>query len=192
MTASTDATSSAPSTSSSRHSRLSDPSPGGGAAAAVSAALAASLTAMVVRLSLDRPKYAEHRRPARRRRWQPRTRHGCGFLELAEEDADGLRGLSRRAQPAARDRGARGGPRRCHARCREAHRACHWRSSRPATRRSELVDRAGRPHQPLRGQRSGGRRTPARQRRSRRGGQRSRQPRPRSATRATPAPSAPS
>lgn len=34
--------------------------PGGGAAAAVAAALGASLTAMVVRLSRDRPKYAEH------------------------------------------------------------------------------------------------------------------------------------
>ncbi len=36
-----------------------EPAPGGGAAAALSAALAASLTAMVVRLSLDRPKYAD-------------------------------------------------------------------------------------------------------------------------------------
>lgn len=62
------------------------PVPGGGAAAAVSAALAASLTAMVVRLSLDRPKYAEFAAlhdealaasDATRRR----------FLQLADEDA---------------------------------------------------------------------------------------------------------
>jgi formiminotetrahydrofolate cyclodeaminase len=36
------------------------PAPGGGAAAAVAAALGASLTSMVVRLSLDRPKYEQH------------------------------------------------------------------------------------------------------------------------------------
>lgn len=34
--------------------------PGGGAATAVAAVLAASLTSMVVRLSVDRPKYAQH------------------------------------------------------------------------------------------------------------------------------------
>jgi formiminotetrahydrofolate cyclodeaminase len=36
------------------------PTPGGGAATAVAAVLAASLTAMVVRLSVDRPKYELH------------------------------------------------------------------------------------------------------------------------------------
>lgn len=60
--------------------------PGGGAAAAITAALGASLTAMVVRLSLDRPKYSDHARlhaevltasDAARAR----------FLELADADA---------------------------------------------------------------------------------------------------------
>lgn len=62
------------------------PVPGGGAAAAVSAALAASLTAMVVRLSLDRPKYAdfaELHRDALDASDATRLR----FLQLAEEDA---------------------------------------------------------------------------------------------------------
>jgi formiminotetrahydrofolate cyclodeaminase len=63
-----------------------EPVPGGGAAAAVSAALAASLTAMVVRLSLDRPKYAEFgelHTAALAASDTARTR----FLELADEDA---------------------------------------------------------------------------------------------------------
>lgn len=63
-----------------------EPVPGGGVAAAVSAALAASLTAMVVRLSLDRPRYSDFAdlhtevlaaSDAARER----------FLELADEDA---------------------------------------------------------------------------------------------------------
>ena len=62
------------------------PVPGGGSAAAIAAALAASLTSMVVRLSLGRPAYAAHA-----------ALHGEGlassdaarsrFLSFAEEDA---------------------------------------------------------------------------------------------------------
>lgn len=63
------------------------PTPGGGAAAAVAASLAASLSAMVIRLSIGRSKYEQHAdlhtealsaAEAGRRR----------FLELADEDAD--------------------------------------------------------------------------------------------------------
>jgi formiminotetrahydrofolate cyclodeaminase len=60
--------------------------PGGGAAAATSAALAASLTAMVVRLSLDRPKYADFsdlHAEALTASDAARSR----FLELADADA---------------------------------------------------------------------------------------------------------
>ena len=62
------------------------PVPGGGAAAAVSAALAAGLTAMVVRLSLDRAKYADFadlHAEALAASDVARAR----FLELADEDA---------------------------------------------------------------------------------------------------------
>ncbi len=62
------------------------PTPGGGAAAAVAAALGASLTSMVVRLSLDRPKYAEHaalHAEALEQSDAARVR----FLELADADA---------------------------------------------------------------------------------------------------------
>ena len=62
------------------------PVPGGGAAAAVSAALASSLTAMVVRLSLDRPKYADFvdlHGEALTASDASRIR----FLELADDDA---------------------------------------------------------------------------------------------------------
>jgi len=62
------------------------PTPGGGAAAAIAASLAASLTAMVVRLSLDRPKYADHadlHAVALDASDAARVR----FLELADQDA---------------------------------------------------------------------------------------------------------
>jgi formiminotetrahydrofolate cyclodeaminase len=62
------------------------PVPGGGAACAVSAALAAALTAMVVRLSLDRPKYvgfASLHAEALAASDTARAR----FLELADADA---------------------------------------------------------------------------------------------------------
>lgn len=62
------------------------PTPGGGAAAGVAAALGASLTAMVVRLSLDRPKFVEHvalHREALEASDAARAR----FLEQADADA---------------------------------------------------------------------------------------------------------
>jgi methenyltetrahydrofolate cyclohydrolase len=62
------------------------PTPGGGSAAAVAAALAASLTEMVVRLSLARPKYEQHAElyaDALTASNAARTR----FLELADDDA---------------------------------------------------------------------------------------------------------
>jgi glutamate formiminotransferase/formiminotetrahydrofolate cyclodeaminase len=62
------------------------PAPGGGAAAAVSAALAASLTAMVVRLSLDRPKYADFA-DLHREALDGSDATRLRFLELADEDA---------------------------------------------------------------------------------------------------------
>lgn len=62
------------------------PTPGGGAAAAVAGTLAASLTAMVVRLSLGRPRYADHadlHAEALAASDAARSR----LLELADEDA---------------------------------------------------------------------------------------------------------
>jgi methenyltetrahydrofolate cyclohydrolase len=62
------------------------PTPGGGAAAAVTATLAASLTAMVVRLSLTRPDYAAHAElHTEALAASDAARHR--FLDLADEDA---------------------------------------------------------------------------------------------------------
>jgi formiminotetrahydrofolate cyclodeaminase len=69
-----------------------EPVPGGGSASAVAAALAASLLAMVSRLSLDRPKYeafAEHNRLSLEAGEAARRR----FLALAEEDARAYSGF---------------------------------------------------------------------------------------------------
>lgn len=63
-----------------------EPVPGGGAAAGVTGALGASLTAMVVRLSLDRPRYAEHMALHQEALAASDTAR-LRFLELAEADA---------------------------------------------------------------------------------------------------------
>jgi methenyltetrahydrofolate cyclohydrolase len=62
------------------------PTPGGGSASALTATLAASLTAMVIRLSQGRPRYAQHGdlyAEALSASEAARTR----FLELADDDA---------------------------------------------------------------------------------------------------------
>ncbi len=78
--------------------------PGGGAAAAVSAALAASLTAMVVRLSLDRADYADYadlHAVALTASDAARLR----FLELADEDAAAYAAyMAARSMPRETDR----------------------------------------------------------------------------------------
>ena len=67
-----------------------EPTPGGGAAAAVTGSLAAALTAMVVRLSLDRPKYAEHA-DLHMQALEASDAARARFLELADEDAHAYR-----------------------------------------------------------------------------------------------------
>lgn len=62
------------------------PTPAGGSATALAGALAASLTAMVVRLSLERPKYAQH--AALHAEALAASDAGrARFLELADDDA---------------------------------------------------------------------------------------------------------
>jgi formiminotetrahydrofolate cyclodeaminase len=62
------------------------PTPGGGSAAAVAASLAASLTAMVVRLSLGRERYAQHAGLHDEALATSDTARSA-FLELADADA---------------------------------------------------------------------------------------------------------
>lgn len=70
-----------------------DPVPGGGSAAAVAGSVAASLVAMVARLSLDRPKYEPYRQTNERALETAevaRTR----LLQLADDDARAYGGFS--------------------------------------------------------------------------------------------------
>ncbi len=117
------------------------PTPGGGAAAAVAASLAASLTAMVVRLSLGRAKYADHadlHQEAQAASDAARVR----FLELADDDAAAYAAYrAARSLPhaTAAEEGARAAATRDAARSAtavplEVVRACHAQI--------ELVDRA--------------------------------------------------
>jgi formiminotetrahydrofolate cyclodeaminase len=68
-----------------------DAVPGGGSASAVAAALAASLLAMVCRLSLDRPKY-EPFRTTIERGLAHADRSRKRFIELADDDASAYAG----------------------------------------------------------------------------------------------------
>lgn len=62
------------------------PTPGGGSAAAVAASLAASLTAMVVRLSIGRERYAQHT-ALHEESLAASDAARSAFLELADADA---------------------------------------------------------------------------------------------------------
>jgi methenyltetrahydrofolate cyclohydrolase len=80
-----------------------DPTPGGGSAAAIAAALGASLLAMVARLSLGRPRYAEHAalHAEALAAADGARRH---FLELADADASAYAAYrSARQMPHATD-----------------------------------------------------------------------------------------
>lgn len=77
------------------------PTPGGGSAAAVAAALAAGLTEMVVRLSLARPRYERHAESYAEALAASKVAR-MRFLELADEDAAAYAGyLDARRMPHA-------------------------------------------------------------------------------------------
>jgi methenyltetrahydrofolate cyclohydrolase len=71
----------------------SDPVPGGGSAAAVAAALGASLVTMVASLTTGRPKYVDHE-PMLAWASQVGLRLSVRFLDIADEDAEAYGGYS--------------------------------------------------------------------------------------------------
>ena len=70
-----------------------DPVPGGGSASAIAASIAASLVAMVARLSLDRPKYEPYRATNERALAVAEAARGQ-LLALADEDARAYGGFA--------------------------------------------------------------------------------------------------
>ena len=70
-----------------------EPVPGGGSASAVAASIAASLLAMVARLSLDRPKYEAYR-ATNERALEVADGARQRLLELAQEDARAYAGFA--------------------------------------------------------------------------------------------------
>jgi formiminotetrahydrofolate cyclodeaminase len=70
-----------------------EPVPGGGSASAIAGALAASLVAMVARLSLDRPKYEPYR-ATNERALEAAEAARTRLLALADEDARAYGGFS--------------------------------------------------------------------------------------------------
>ena len=70
-----------------------EPVPGGGSASAIVGALAASLLAMVARLSLDRPKYEPYRATSERALTTAEAARSR-FLKLADEDARAYAGFA--------------------------------------------------------------------------------------------------
>jgi formiminotetrahydrofolate cyclodeaminase len=70
-----------------------EPVPGGGSASAISGSIAASLLAMVARLSLDRPKYEAYR-ATNERALETAERTRLRLLKLADEDAVAYAGFS--------------------------------------------------------------------------------------------------
>ncbi|WP_043723638.1 cyclodeaminase/cyclohydrolase family protein [Kutzneria sp. 744] len=69
------------------------PAPGGGAVAAMHAAMAAALVSMVCELTVGRPKYAEHE-PTMREALARATEHRQTAVELADADAEAFTGVT--------------------------------------------------------------------------------------------------